>query len=138
MSPSDGYAARWEDRKDLYRRSFFLRSDAGEWKEIYRDTGCDTPFYSANFLTDSQLAIVSCYRLTVMDTEGKVSFTDDFPANRPPETRIIVSTDGRRFAISLGESKGVENAFLDLAAMRFPGVCWSTRRGPAKRCLVLR
>jgi hypothetical protein len=110
---SNSQFAVWQDHKELYRRSLYLRLGA-ESKEIYRDTGCGTPFYSAHFVTEDELVILSCNRLTLIDIEGKELFRQEFRANRPLEQRFGASSDGSRFAISLGESKGVENKFLDL------------------------
>ncbi len=116
---SDSHLAMWQEQKDLYRRSLYLRSGA-EWKEIYRDTGCGTPFYSAHLLTENDVVIISCNKLTVADAGGKVSFQQEVPSNRPFEKRFGASSNGRRFAVSLGESKGVEIPALDLGRSEIP------------------
>lgn len=119
---SSNYLARWQELKEVYRRTLSIRSEGAEWKEIYKDPGCGPPFYrySAYFLTDTTLAIQSCNRLTVTDVEGRMSFADTFPPNSPLETTLGASSDGKRFAVSLGQWKGVENKFLDLGRYDVP------------------
>ena len=119
---SADYLARWQDFKDANRRSLYVRSERSEWKEIYRDPSCGAPFYQygADFMTDSLLVIHSCNKLTVVDAEGRVFFTDTFPPNRPLEPKLGTSFDGRRFAITSGEWKGIDNEFLDLSRYAVP------------------
>jgi hypothetical protein len=104
---SDRYFARWEQVKDQYRRSLYVRSPDTEWKEIYRDTGCNEAFGFAQFLAQDVLLVRSCGKVTILNADGKVSLAITIP----PKHDIGfggpfgASSDGKRFAISIAELK---------------------------------
>ena len=99
-------------------------SESGvEWKEIYRDADCGKPFllYSAYLVPDNDFAIVSCNKLTLIDLNGKELFKQDFPKNMPVDPAFGTSSDGTRFAISLGNGEAWKIHFSTWDGMTFRG-----------------
>lgn len=101
---SEHYSARWQDLKDVYRRSLYVQSRGTEWKEIYRDIGCNGLPGSANFLTDTVLLVRSCNKFTVVNSEGNVLFSSEVPSKHELGT-FGASANGQRFAVSIAELK---------------------------------
>jgi len=101
---SEHYFARWQELKDVYRRSLYVQSKGTEWKEIYHDTGCNEVAGSANFLTDTVLLVRSCDKLTVMDIDGNVLFSNTAMSQQELGA-FGASSDGQRFAVSIAELK---------------------------------
>lgn len=107
---SDRYFARWEQVKDQYRRSLYVRSQDSEWKEIYRDTGCNQASAFVQFLAQDLLLIRSCDKATILAVDGKVSFAITIPPKHDMgltfgTSELGTSSDGKRFAISIAGSK---------------------------------
>jgi hypothetical protein len=100
---SDHKLTIWQERRELHRRSLYLRSDS-TWKEIYRDSGCNESSSVAYLLRPSLLAIVSCHKLTLMNTEGNVYFSTTFPRKHELES-FGASSNGQRFALAISELK---------------------------------
>jgi outer membrane protein assembly factor BamB len=101
---SEHYSARWQDLKDVYKRSLYVQSRGTEWKEIHRDTGCNEVAGAADFLTDNTLLVRSCNKFTVMNSEGNVLFTNEVPSKHELGA-FGASADGQRFAVSIAELK---------------------------------
>jgi hypothetical protein len=105
LAGSDHYLARWQELKKVYKRSLYVQSNGTDWKEIYRDTGCnEMGGHGATFLTDSVLLVRSCNKLTEVDSDGNILFSNTFPPKHALET-FGASADGQRFAISIAQLK---------------------------------
>jgi hypothetical protein len=84
-----------------------VRSTDTEWKEIYRDTGCNEPFGFAQFLAQDVLLVRSCGKVTILNADGKILFAISVPPKHEIGLRgpFGASSNGKRFATSIAELK---------------------------------
>jgi len=100
VSNSGTYFARWQHISFSSPRRLYVSSKETEWKEIYTDAGCNDVLFDAGFLTENLLAVRSCNKLTLVDTEGNVYFSKSIPP-KYQLGKFGASADGHRFATSV-------------------------------------
>jgi hypothetical protein len=84
--------------------SLYVKEEGTDWREIYKETDCSERYRSADFLTGNLIAVRSCNKLTLVDTDGNVTFSERFPREYKLED-LFASANGERFAISVARLK---------------------------------
>jgi hypothetical protein len=86
------------------RGSLYVKEKDTDWRDVYKETDCRERYRSADFLTDNLMAVCACNKLTLVDTDGNVSFSERFPDEYKLED-LFASANGERFAISVAQLK---------------------------------
>jgi hypothetical protein len=95
-----------------------VKEEGTEWREIYKEPDCTAQVRSTNFLTDDLLAVRSCNKVTLFDTDGRVLLSKRFARKYRLED-FSASANGQRFEMAVAELK--------------EGSVWGRRSGGTRR-----